>query len=219
MLQALFHAWERRLASATTNRVVRPFDWGLDWIPANGSSNRPAASQLAEWVEHVMTDTDAFFTPPPTHDYALGPASADGERLLTFPSAFNTPHDDEQHRLRATVSATRAAVRQGPARSSARAPAMEFRCRRTRRAVEAARAARHDRAASQPSLSRSADAARARARRLHRERECRANGAGLSSGGARCASRHCLACGRRVRTHRHSWIEPRVMSVAADNGA
>jgi hypothetical protein len=93
MLQVLFHGWERRLAAATTNRVVRPFEWGLDWIPANGSSNRPAASQLADWVAHVMTDTDAFFTPPPTRDYTLGPASAEGERLLTFPSAFNTPHE------------------------------------------------------------------------------------------------------------------------------
>jgi hypothetical protein len=93
MLQAFFHAWERRLAAATTNRVVRPFDWGLDWIPTNGSSHRPASAQLTEWVEHVMTDTDMFFTPPPTSEYALGPASADGERLLTFPSAFSTPHD------------------------------------------------------------------------------------------------------------------------------
>jgi hypothetical protein len=93
MLQGFFHAWERRLAAATTNRVVRPFDWGLDWIPANGSSHRPASSQLVEWVEHVMADTDAFFTPPPTTDYTLGPASADGERLLTFPTAFTTPHE------------------------------------------------------------------------------------------------------------------------------
>jgi hypothetical protein len=92
VLQVLFHAWERRLAAATTNRVVRPFDWGLDWIPSNGSSHRPAPSQLAEWVEHVMSDTDAFFTPPPTNDYTLGPPSIDGERVLTFPSAFETPH-------------------------------------------------------------------------------------------------------------------------------
>ena len=38
-----------------------------------------------------MADTDAFFTPPPTTDYTLTPA-ADGDRLLTFPSAFATPH-------------------------------------------------------------------------------------------------------------------------------
>ena len=94
MLQAFFHAWERRLAAATTNRVVRPFEWGLDWIPPDGSSDRPASSQLTTWVQHVMADTDAFFTPPPNRDYTLGPAGADGERLLTFPSAFETPHPE-----------------------------------------------------------------------------------------------------------------------------
>src|SRR5262245_52222537 len=93
MLQVFFHAWERRLAAATTNRVVRSFDWGLDWIPPNGSADRPVSSQLREWVEHVMADTDAFFTAAPTNDYSLGPASPDGDRLLTFPTAFPTPHD------------------------------------------------------------------------------------------------------------------------------
>lgn len=40
-----------------------------------------------------MSDTDGFFTPPPTADYTLGPASPEGDRLLTFPSAFTTPHE------------------------------------------------------------------------------------------------------------------------------
>ena len=40
MLQPFFHAWERRLAAETTTRVVRPFEWGLDWIAQNG--HRPA---------------------------------------------------------------------------------------------------------------------------------------------------------------------------------
>jgi hypothetical protein len=95
MLQALFHAWERRLVAATTDRVIRPFDWGLDWIPSNGA--RPDAKPsdvVANYVSAVMADTDAFFTPPPTTDYTLGPASPDGERHLTFPSALTTPHAD-----------------------------------------------------------------------------------------------------------------------------
>src|SRR5689334_10992879 len=94
MVEQIFHAWERRLASVTTNRVVRPFEWGLDWIPANGSSHQPASMQLAEWVGTVMRDTDSFFAPPPTTDYRLGPAADDGERLLTFPTAFPTPHGE-----------------------------------------------------------------------------------------------------------------------------
>jgi len=92
MLQALFHAWERRLADATKDRVVRPFDWGLDWIPTNG--HRPDAAPadtVADWVSHVMRDTDAFFTPPPTTDYTLT-SRADGN-LLAFPSALTTPHE------------------------------------------------------------------------------------------------------------------------------
>ena len=93
MLQGFFHAWERRLAAATTNRVVRPFDWGLDWIPQNG--HRPDAGDadiVGDWVSHVMADTDAFFTPEPTSDYRLT-ARPDGD-LLTFPSALATPHPE-----------------------------------------------------------------------------------------------------------------------------
>jgi len=46
---------------------------------------------IGDWVSHVMSDTDAFFTPPPTTDYTLQSAP-DGD-LLTFPSALVTPHD------------------------------------------------------------------------------------------------------------------------------
>jgi hypothetical protein len=89
MLQAFFHAWERRLASATSDRVVRPFDWGLDWIPQNGHRSDAAAAEIVgRWVDEVTADTDAFFTPPPTNEYTLR-----GD-LLTFPSAFTTPHPE-----------------------------------------------------------------------------------------------------------------------------
>ena len=92
MLQALFHAWERRLASITKDRVVRPFDWGLEWIPENGHRpGAPPADVIGDWLAHVMADTDAFFTPPPTSDYTLQPAPDGG--LLTFASALTTPHE------------------------------------------------------------------------------------------------------------------------------
>src|SRR5919197_671104 len=93
MLQTIFHGWERRLAAATTDRVVRPFDWGLDWIPSNGHPPGASPAQvLGDWIAHVMSDTDAFFTPEPTADYTFerGP---DGD-VLRFPSAFVTPHPE-----------------------------------------------------------------------------------------------------------------------------
>src|SRR4051794_8794142 len=93
MLEILFHAWERRLASVTKDRTVRPFDWGLDWVPPNGHRGAVAPDQQpGDWVAHVMSDTDAFFTPEPTTDYRVRPAAADAERLLSFPSALHTPH-------------------------------------------------------------------------------------------------------------------------------
>ena len=91
MLQAIFHAWERKLASVTTDRVVRPFEWGLEWIPQNGSPAAEPAEAIGSWVSKVMADTDAFFSPPPTNQYTLSAPSPGGERLLTFPSALETP--------------------------------------------------------------------------------------------------------------------------------
>src|SRR5262245_15684716 len=93
MLQTAFEAWERRLASATTDRVVRPFEWGLERLSPNGNGGRHSpAESIGEWVSHVMANTDAFFTPEPTRDYALSDRSREGDRTLTFPSAFPTPH-------------------------------------------------------------------------------------------------------------------------------
>src|SRR5262245_46274970 len=87
LLSTVFHAWERRLADVTKNRVVRPFEWGLDWIPRNGNAPDAAPNEvLSAWISHVMADTDAFFTPAPTTDYTLT-----GD-TLTFPSALVTPH-------------------------------------------------------------------------------------------------------------------------------
>jgi hypothetical protein len=96
MLQILFHAWERQLASVSTNRTVRPFEWGLDWLPANGrrygAGDPDAARAIGDWVSRVMSDSDSFFTPEPTTDYSLSAPESNGDRVLTFPSAFSTPH-------------------------------------------------------------------------------------------------------------------------------
>jgi len=117
MIERLFHRWEQRLADVSRQeRVIRPFEWGLDWISSNGSLEGgtrhlsagagsharlprvgPGALAKADasplravetWVDHVMSDTDAFFTPAPTLDYSF----ESGE--LTFPSALETPHPE-----------------------------------------------------------------------------------------------------------------------------
>ena len=97
MLAPLFHAWERRLAFATKDRVVRPFDWGTEWISGNGHSGMSPDAQVERWVDELMLDTTGFFDAPPTRDYTFASDSsqrrAKGEAgTLMFPSALPTPH-------------------------------------------------------------------------------------------------------------------------------
>ena len=111
MIARFFHRWEQRLAEVSRDeRRVRPFEWGLDWMahhagpftdgidaPLVGGENGHAGAHIRAWVDEVMRDTDAFFTPPPTRDYTFTPAEplvqAGGEEgTLTFPSALVTPH-------------------------------------------------------------------------------------------------------------------------------
>jgi len=88
MIAAFFHRWERRLAETSrTERVVRPFEWGVEWIDGNGAHNGAGPYDvLHAWVEGIMRDTDAFFTPEPTSEYEFNGST------LTFPSALVTPH-------------------------------------------------------------------------------------------------------------------------------
>jgi hypothetical protein len=97
MFSRFFHALEQRLAAATKDRQVRPFDWGVDWLPSNGHAQLPPDVRLEQWVDDVMRDTPQFFTPEPTRDYDFEPASAERQRrgeagTLRFASALVTPH-------------------------------------------------------------------------------------------------------------------------------
>jgi len=97
MLTRLVHGWERRLASVSKDRVVRPFEWGADWIPTHGGVAGSPRASVHAWVDEVMRDTDAFFEVPANPSYQFDPASPDavgaGEAgTLRFPSALTTPH-------------------------------------------------------------------------------------------------------------------------------
>jgi hypothetical protein len=80
-----FHAWERRLAFADDNRVVRPFEWGLERLGLDPASPDPAGA-LAAWSARTMEDTDGFYGAP-----RLDSCEVQGDRLR-FASAVTTPH-------------------------------------------------------------------------------------------------------------------------------
>ena len=97
MIARLFHRWERRLVAVTTDRVVRPFEWGLDWIPDTGRAGArrpdPAAGDagargdfLRAWAADATVHSDRFYAAPRGADFRF-----DGHRLR-FPSAVRTPH-------------------------------------------------------------------------------------------------------------------------------
>ncbi len=86
------YGWEDRLCSRATNRVVRPFEWGLEWtrqwpcaqrLPQNGHDPHGYLKQLNL---AVLADSDEFFRYQPPTDFRL-----DG-KVLRFTSAVQTPH-------------------------------------------------------------------------------------------------------------------------------
>ena len=94
MLQSFFHAWERRLASVSTDRVVRPFDWGVEWIDGAVTKPHEPHNRLTRYVQSVLDDSERFYTPPPTGSYRLEPAAGEGPAVLTFDSSRSTPHPE-----------------------------------------------------------------------------------------------------------------------------
>ena len=100
MIQSFFHRWEHRLANVSKDRVVRPFEWGEDWLNPGISADAGSGTDGVErWVDEVMRDTPAFFHAPPTSDYRFETATAELRRTgeagtLRFPSALATPHPE-----------------------------------------------------------------------------------------------------------------------------
>lgn len=88
MIARAFHRWERRLAAAAEGRVVRPFEWGLDWLDTLDTDEGNPVERLAAWASQRVANSDDFFALEPCDEYSL-----DGEQL-TFPSAVRTPHPD-----------------------------------------------------------------------------------------------------------------------------
>ena len=85
MIERFFHAWERRIAAATTNRVVRPFEWGVDWLDDPGDAAVDPAGRLERAAAAALANPD-WFASAPCPGYEL-----EGDRL-TFPSQIETPH-------------------------------------------------------------------------------------------------------------------------------
>ena len=86
--------WENRLCFRTNNRVVRPFEWGLEWtrewpfiggFSRNGHSPQQYLSELNSWaIEH----SDEFFGYEVPCDFRLD------NDILRFTSPVRTPYEE-----------------------------------------------------------------------------------------------------------------------------
>jgi hypothetical protein len=79
--------WEHQLATRDTNRVVRPFDWGAEWL-SDAHTNGNVRQHVADIVCQSVAASDRFYAYEPPRDYKF-----DG-RVLTFTSPLKTPYPE-----------------------------------------------------------------------------------------------------------------------------
>src|SRR5687768_12747935 len=114
VIARLFHSWERRLHAVSKDRVVRPFEWGLDWIETNGPpTGRPPEQIMLDWASRAVSDSTRFFETPDTSDYTFRPDVDGATGALSFPSAFHTryPENNTVHALYFEAKPRRAQAR------------------------------------------------------------------------------------------------------------
>jgi hypothetical protein len=81
VLSRFFYHWELRLARRDTNRIVRPFEWGLEFLSSNGVQGSDPTSFLRQYSKNALDDYLAYHSYTPVKDYRL-----DGDHLT-----FSTP--------------------------------------------------------------------------------------------------------------------------------
>jgi hypothetical protein len=84
VLGRYIRAKERRHAARDTNRVVRPFEWGTEFVVEHPNGDDPRAV-FERHTREVMRRSDLFYAPPEVADFRL-----EGERL-TWTSGVRTP--------------------------------------------------------------------------------------------------------------------------------
>lgn len=94
------HAWETRLNARDNNRVVRPLDWGVEWIQGwpcrNGCSQDDAEQLLSDLNRRILSRSDDFFSYRTPADFRLEqerPSAVDRRpsTFLRFSSPVSTP--------------------------------------------------------------------------------------------------------------------------------
>jgi hypothetical protein len=93
--------WERKLASHDSNRVIRAFEWGTDWLHGIGfpacpaESNGNAASCVDRFAAEALADSNRFYSYTTPGDYRLH----QGRLNFTSPVHSRYPKNNTVHAL------------------------------------------------------------------------------------------------------------------------
>jgi len=85
VLTRVFFLWEQSLSRRDTNRKVRAFEWGLEFVSAKLPADNPKLS-LLEFAQRAVSQSDAYHSYQPVHDWRM-----EG-RHLTFTSPLRSPY-------------------------------------------------------------------------------------------------------------------------------
>jgi hypothetical protein len=78
--------WENQLANRDTNRVVRPFEWGLDWLGLPPPNGQPA-NGIEGFAARAVESSHEFYGYQTPKDYSLAGSS------LRFSSPLPSPYE------------------------------------------------------------------------------------------------------------------------------
>jgi dienelactone hydrolase len=91
LYEKLMYAWETKLTTRDTNRLVRPLDWGLDWAKGWPQINGDAPSNEADFERYVhelndriVANSDRFFSYVTPTDFRL-----EQRKIELFPTGSN----------------------------------------------------------------------------------------------------------------------------------
>jgi len=96
MFRWAFHRWEEAIHNRSSDRIVREFDWGVEWLhdlphspgaPDTDSPSQSPAETLQSYASWAVAHSDRFFASTDAPGYEL-----DRHGHLRFPSEIVTPH-------------------------------------------------------------------------------------------------------------------------------
>lgn len=84
MLKRYMHRRERHFAFLNDNRVVRPFEWGMEFVKENINGENPREF-FRQYANDAVANSDEYFRLPEIDDYKLE------DNNLTWTSGLTTP--------------------------------------------------------------------------------------------------------------------------------